>query len=164
MTVTFPLHLLKSIKKNRISSGEQTTSDASYLWMKSIRVYITQVSVTRQAFQWINGQTLRSQAEEHQIMTMPGTHSFQYCTFRVKFFFCVQMLVWSCQIWRRMFLMNWAVVWNSSLDPHGFRIRIRRIRIKYIAGTFLGYRRNGNTRVAPNPMVFNGLTIVLFLV
>ena len=32
--------------------------------------------------------------------------------------FCVQMLVWSCQSWRWMFLMNWAVVRSSSLDPH----------------------------------------------
>ena len=47
--------------------------------------------------------------------------------------------------------------------PGVYLIRIR-IRMKYIAGTFLGYRRNGNTRVAPNPMIFNGLTIVLFLV
>ena len=33
-------------------------------------------------------------------------------------------------------------------------IRIR-IKMKYIAGTFLGYCRNGNMRVAPYPMVFN---------
>ena len=39
------------------------------------------------------------------------------CTF---FFFCVQMSVWSCQIWMRMFLMNWAIVWSSSLGPHSF--------------------------------------------
>ena len=30
-------------------------------------------------------------------------------TCMVFFFFCVQMLVWSSQIWRWMFLMNWAV-------------------------------------------------------
>ena len=34
-------------------------------------------------------------------------------------FFCAQqMSVRSCQIWRWMFWMNWAVVWSSSLDPH----------------------------------------------
>ena len=39
-------------------------------------------------------------------------------------------------------------------------LRIR-IRMKYIAGTFLGYRRNGNMRVAPNPMGFNGAYLCL---
>ena len=33
------------------------------------------------------------------------------------FFFCVQMLVWSCQSWRWMFLMNWAAVAGR---PGGF--------------------------------------------
>ena len=53
--------------------------------------------------------------------------------------------------------------WKSFAPPRMVMVRIR-IRMKYIAGTFLGCRRNGNMRVAPKPMVFNGLTIVLFLV
>ena len=33
--------------------------------------------------------------------------------------FCVQMPVWSCQNWRWLFLVNWAVVWSFSfMDPH----------------------------------------------
>ena len=70
--------------------------------------------------------------------------------------------------WQHIYqcLLRKAATYISVLvekDDHIITIRIRmrmRMRMKYIAGTFLGYRCNGNMRVAPNPMVFNGLTII----
>ena len=52
------------------------------------------------------------------LLCQEGTDRVALVNGVISFFFCVQMLVWSSQIWRLMFFMNWAVVWSSSLDPH----------------------------------------------